>query len=184
METLYVNLFGGPSVGKSTNAARIFAMLKEHGVNAEYISEYAKDKTWSQDYNTLKCQPYVTGKQFYKNFRLMGAVDVAVTDSPCMIGVLYQGFGCTPSWEKWVIESFNLFNNLNILLVRNSEAHPFNPKGRSQTEDQCKELDLKIKDILDKYQIPYHCIEVGSSTAQQIFDLVIDTITGSAIKYL
>lgn len=44
MDTIVVNLFGEPSAGKSTCAMDITAQLKRHGVNAEYVSEFAKTK--------------------------------------------------------------------------------------------------------------------------------------------
>ena len=41
---IVVNLFGVPSAGKSTGAAYIFSKLKMAGINAELITEFAKDK--------------------------------------------------------------------------------------------------------------------------------------------
>jgi len=144
----------------STHASGTFYRLKRSGVNCEYIQEYAKDKTWSEDRQTLLCQPYVTGKQFYRTARLLGKVDVAVTDSPVITGLLYQGFGCTPSWERWAVEAFNEFNNLNIFLVRNTKNHPYNPKGRNQTEEEARQKDDEARAILDREGIPYHVVEV------------------------
>ena len=43
---IVVNLFGVPSAGKSTGAAYIFSRLKMEGINAELITEFAKDKVW------------------------------------------------------------------------------------------------------------------------------------------
>ena len=51
-----INLFGAPGVGKSTGSACVFADLKKEGVNAELISEYAKDKTWEHNSVALGCQ--------------------------------------------------------------------------------------------------------------------------------
>lgn len=174
--TLIVNLFGGPSTGKSTNAAGTFYRMKRSGINCEYIQEYAKDKTWSEDRQTLLCQPYVTGKQFYRTTRLLGKVDVAITDSPIITGLLYQGFGCTPSWEKWAIEAFHEFNNLNIFLVRNPKSHPYNPRGRSQTEDEAKAKDVEMRAILDKYKIPYEVVEVTAIDKDTWSDAGLDAI--------
>jgi nicotinamide riboside kinase len=174
--TLIINLFGGPGTGKSTNAAGLFYRLKRSGVNCEYIQEYAKDKTWSEDRQTLLCQPYVTGKQFYRTARLLGKVDVAVTDSPIITGILYQGFGCTPSWEKWAIEAFNQFNNLNIFLVRNPLNHPYNPKGRSQTESEAMAKDIEMRNILDSHNIHYHVVEVSSVEKDTWSDTGLDTM--------
>ena len=135
-KTLYINFFAGPGAGKSTMAEGLFYRLKRRGINCEYIQEYAKDKTWSEDRQTLLCQPYVTGKQYYRNTRLLNKVDVAVTDSPIITGLLYQGTGCNKNWERWLLDAFNEFDNLNILLVRNTKDHPYNPKGRRQSEDE------------------------------------------------
>lgn len=46
---IVVNLFGAPGVGKSTGAARIFSNLKMAGINAELITEFAKDKVWEEN---------------------------------------------------------------------------------------------------------------------------------------
>lgn len=42
--TIVVNLFGVPGAGKSTGAAYIFYRLKINGINAELVTEFAKDK--------------------------------------------------------------------------------------------------------------------------------------------
>lgn len=43
--TLVVNLLGGPGCGKSTGAAYIFSQLKMRNIDAELVTEFAKDKT-------------------------------------------------------------------------------------------------------------------------------------------
>ena len=42
-KTLIVNLLAGSGAGKSTNAARLFAMLKDRGIETELVTEYVKD---------------------------------------------------------------------------------------------------------------------------------------------
>lgn len=42
LNTIVVNLFGEPGAGKSTAAMDITARLKRKGINAEYVSEFAK----------------------------------------------------------------------------------------------------------------------------------------------
>lgn len=54
MDTIVVNLFGEPSVGKSTCAMDITAQLKRHGINAEYVSEFAKDKVYENNGEVFK----------------------------------------------------------------------------------------------------------------------------------
>ena len=62
MDTIVVNLFGEPSVGKSTCAMDITAQLKRHGINAEYVSEFAKDKVYENNGEVFKHQEYLFGK--------------------------------------------------------------------------------------------------------------------------
>ena len=77
--TLIVNLYGGPGSGKSTGAAYIFSKLKMAGVDAEYVTEYAKDKVWEGNKEVFNCQFYITGKQVFRIHRCFGKVDVIVT---------------------------------------------------------------------------------------------------------
>ena len=161
MKTKYLNLFGGPGVSKSTTASGVFFNLKVKHINCEIITEYAKQKVWSEDFKSLGCQPYITGKQLYKQWILNGKVKYAVTDSPLLLGLIYSGFGCDENWEKSVIHQFNLFNNVNVFLKRNSDAHKFQQEGRMQDEKECIEIDQKIKELLTKNNIPFTEIEVS-----------------------
>ena len=54
MNTIAGNLFGEPSAGKSTVAMDITARLKRAGINAEYVSEFAKDKAYEQNTEVFK----------------------------------------------------------------------------------------------------------------------------------
>ena len=67
-----VNLFGAPGAGKSTGAAYVFSKLKMLGVNAELVTEYAKDKVWEESDAVFKNQAYIFGKQY---FRIIGFME-------------------------------------------------------------------------------------------------------------
>ena len=157
-----INLFAGPGTGKSTNASYIFSKLKEAGINCEYVQEFAKDKTWEENVTALSCQPYVTGKQFWRLARLRGKVDIIVTDSPMILGTLYPTFGCTSDWDKGIHNQFKMFNNINIFLKRNSNVHPYNEKGRSQSEAEAIAIDARTKRMLEDHKYPYYEVEVGT----------------------
>ncbi len=49
MSTIVINLFGEPGAGKSTAAMDITARLKRKGINAEYVSGFAKDKVYEME---------------------------------------------------------------------------------------------------------------------------------------
>ena len=175
--TLFVNLFNGPGVSKSTTAASTFSNLKKAGYNAEIITEYAKQKTWLLDRKTLLCQPYVTAKQLYKQYIVNEEVEVAVTDSPILLGLVYPGFGISPAWKEGVVHQFNEFRNLNFLITRNSKLHPYNPKGRSQTEEEAIAKDAEIAAMLNHFKVPYIALSsVSHDDNEQVIFKVIQSL--------
>ena len=87
---LVVNLFGAPSAGKSTGAAYVFSQLKLRNINAELVTEYAKDKVWEESVEVFKNQAYIFGKQYFRISRVDGKVDVVVTDSPILLSAYYN----------------------------------------------------------------------------------------------
>lgn len=151
MNTLVVNLFAGPCAGKSTTAADLFAELKYLGVDCEMALEYAKDKVWEKSYHILENQIYIFGKQLHRVNRLVGQVEVIITDSPLLFSILY---GCheTYAFKALVLEVFHRYENVNFLLERTMK---YNENGRMQTEKQARALDAQIKELLDQNHVEY-----------------------------
>ena len=85
---LVVNLFGAPGAGKSTGAAYIFSRLKLAGINAELVTEFAKDKVWEESKAVFQNQAYIFGKQYFRISRVQDKVDVVITDFA--VAVLYR----------------------------------------------------------------------------------------------
>ena len=65
-----VNLFGAPGSGKSTGAAYLFSKFKMAGINAELVTEFAKDKVYEDTKEVFKNQTYILGKQSFKQSKL------------------------------------------------------------------------------------------------------------------
>lgn len=149
METIVVNLFGGPGSGKSTGAAYIFSQLKMRNINAELVTEFAKDKTWENNLEALKNQSYIFGKQSFRLSRLNGKVDVIITDAPLINSIIYNNDEVLGDKFNEVVKNVhNSFTNYNVFIKR---VKKYNISGRSQTEEEAKLLDKKIKDILNKF---------------------------------
>lgn len=172
---IVVNMFGGPGCGKSTGAAYVFAMLKMHGVNCELSTEFAKDKTWESNSKALECQPYVFGKQCYRLDRCADQVDVIVTDSPLFLSMVYnKDMGIENEFSKMVLKKFNEFDNINFFLKRLKE---YNPKGRSQTLEEAKQLDEKIQQLLKLCNITYNTADGNLDGYQKIVAAVLEKIS-------
>ena len=171
---IVINLFGAPGAGKSTGAAMVFAALKQAGINAELITEFAKDKTWEHNATALGCQEYVFGKQSYRLARCKADVDVIVTDSPLPLSILYTqdpALLADDAFHKVVMNVFNSYHNCTYYINR---AKPYNPKGRNQTEEQSDVIAGLTKQLLDENGIRYVETKGDAEGYQEIIDDVLD----------
>lgn len=150
-KTLVINLFAGPGTGKSTHMAGIFSELKFRGINCEMAPEYAKEKTWEGSLKVLENQIYIFGKQMHAIQRLMGKVDVIITDSPILLSLIYAK-NESQKFENLVTDVFQRYDSLNYNLIREKA---YNPLGRNQTEEQAKDIDIRIKDLLVRFNVSY-----------------------------
>jgi hypothetical protein len=151
MDTTVINFFGGPGVGKSTAAAKLFSTMKEQGLSCELVTEFAKELTWAGDRKALHCQPFVTGTQLFRLERLVSKVDYIITDSPLPVGLLYSPLYDTESFEKSVLDWFNWFHNYNILITR--KPGKYNQAGRNQNLDEAIAIDKRLLEFLDRNNI-------------------------------
>lgn len=157
---LVVNIFGAPGAGKSTGAAYIFSQLKMLGVDAELVTEFAKDKVWENNTEVLSNQTYVFGKQHFRISRCADKVDVIVTDSPLLLSAIYNHSELLgEEFNNLVAKIFKSYDSVNYFISR---SKPYNPNGRLQTESESDEIADEIKALLDKYDVEY--TEVSGNT--------------------
>jgi ABC-type dipeptide/oligopeptide/nickel transport system ATPase component len=161
-KTLVINLIGGPGCGKSTTAAGIFYELKKNGVDCEMSLEFAKDKVWENSLQTLDDQIYVFGKQFHKLWRLNGKVDVVITDSPLLLSSYYNKEESN-YFDDFVVEQYNRFDNLLFFIERTEQ---YQENGRIQTEEESKEIDYVLKNIMDARGITYETVKCDNAVSE------------------
>lgn len=155
--TTYINIFGGPGSGKSTNAARTFTAFKTKYMNVELVTEVAKDFVWEERTKTMEIQPYITMKQYRNLYRLKDKVDFVITDAPLLLGAVYarEYAPDLPSSYELLIADLHekmLSPSINIMLTR---EHPYDSNGRYQTESEAMKIDDDIRRLLDEYNIEY-----------------------------
>lgn len=163
---LIVNIFGGPGAGKSTTRAGVFQTLKIAGVNCEEVTEVAKNLTWEKRHKTLELQAYIHGKQLRDMERLFGQVDVIITDSPTLLcrfyGLKYAPDRYDPTFWDFIANQFKRMGGINYYVNR---ANPYNPAGRNQTEDEAKQFDVDLREMLDELEIQYTQITADREAA-------------------
>ena len=164
--TLVVNLYGGPGTGKSTTAAATFALLKQQRINTELAGEYAKEAFWDGREYLLKDQLYIFAKQRRRIASLYGKVDVVVTDSP-----LYLSYHYSKNLHIMglIQDEMPQADNLHVFLRRRKE---YNPAGRYQTAEEARGIDDEIKQMLTKFELPYHEVDADVHAAEAILELV------------
>ena len=156
MQTIIVNLFGAPGAGKSTGAAYIFSKIKMAGVNAELVTEFAKDKVWEESKEVFNNQIYIFGKQSFKISRVMNKVDVIITDSPIILSSFYNSDETIQEeLDALVMKTFNSYNNMNYFIER---VKPYQEKGRFQTEEESDQIADEVSTLLDEKEVDYEII--------------------------
>ena len=170
--TLVVNLFAGAGAGKSTFSASLFAELKKRDVDCEIATEYAKDCVWEDRTEVFNHQLYITGKQYYRIARVIGKVDVVITDSPLLLGAVYD-VDHNKNFKNYLLDIHNSWNNFNIYLMREDD---YNQNGRNQTQNEAIAYDKKILELLNDNDIRYvYCMR---NDVIHMADVVQDILNG------
>lgn len=168
---IVVNLFGVPGAGKSTGAAYIFSNLKQRGINAELVTEFAKDMVWENNTEVFKNQAYIFGTQSFRISRCQDKVDVIVTDCPLFLTAFYNKSSILgKQFNDVVFNVFNSYNNVNYFIDR---VKDYNPIGRLQTEKESQALRQPMLQMLKDYNVDFKTID-GSFKG---YDLIVDEIS-------
>lgn len=170
--TLVVNLFAGPGTGKSTMAAGIFHDLKSMDVNCELAAEFAKDLVWEQRHKTFEDQIYLFAKQYHRIFRLLGQVDVVITDCPILLSPVYD-VERRLTFQRLVVEEHRKMWTYNVFLKRKKM---FNPKGRNHNLEQAVQLDKDILNQLDDLGESYETVDGTTEGKNKIVNQIISLL--------
>ena len=146
-----INLFGGPGVGKSICAAKLFGDLKLRGYLVEQVSEYAK--TWAHQKRAVDVytQLYFLAKQIKSEREcLTSGYDLIVTDSPLGLCPLYTseyfpkdaGWSTSSMWG-YIRAMDEEYPPLNILISRD-ETVDYERNGRYQNITEARKIDDKL----------------------------------------
>lgn len=145
-------------------------------MNAELVREYIKNWVWEGRTVMITDQLYIIAKQARQEQILLKDVDLIITDSPIRLSNIYETKYSKPPFvtvhmvEKYESEAKRQgFEYVHIFLKR---VKKYNPKGRYQTEEEAKAIDLEVKDYLNDNNIKFHEIVADETAAQEIYKLI------------
>ena len=140
------------------------------GLNVELVGEFAKDAFWDGHLDELnKDQLYMFASQNHRIKRLIGKVDYIITDSPVIL-YLYYGRTESDAFKELVLETHKSMDSVNIFISR---VKPYMRVGRSQSEEEAREIDVSLMDIVDSNGIEMSFVSGDSSAAWTIMEYVL-----------
>jgi GTPase SAR1 family protein len=164
---IVVNLVGSPCVGKSTMASKLFYKLKVKGYRVELINEYAKELLY-EDSNRIQSQIEVFSEQLLRQRRLIGKVDILITDSPILLSIIYNNEP-NPHLNDLIAWEFKSFDNLVYFLDRGDIK--YENEGRFQNEEEAKVIDTRIIDLMDNLDVDYTKLVSRTASTRILCDI-------------
>lgn len=162
-----INIFGGPGAGKSKIRAGLFNLMKEARISCEEVTEYAKGVTWDNNQDKLSDQLYIFAKQNRQLERLRGKVSWVISDSPLILSMHYRPLNYFPeTFGNLVKEVWKSYENVNFFINR---VGSYAPTGRNQTEEEAKQIDLDIRNLMVEEYWSYSEVDGNHTAHHEIF---------------
>jgi len=150
---LLINLFGGPSCGKTTAAADLFTSLKRNHIDCALVSEFATELILEGNDKSLQDQFYVSGNQYHRIKTAYESFAVTIVDSPLLLGIVYQQ-GLPAAFNELLMALHQSFHSLNVLLKRNM-GYSHTLTGRLHGITESMGLDREIQTMLETHEVRY-----------------------------
>lgn len=137
--------------------------MKRMGLHVELVREHCKYWAWNDRKVGEWDQIYLLGKQSAYESMLYNKVDYVVTDSPILLAGMYQDLHSDGNrrYVKRAAYDFMSHANsrgvtyVNFFLQR---SKPFDPRGRWESEERAREVDIFIKGELESEGQPFSVI--------------------------
>lgn len=168
-----INLFAGPSVGKTTVASGLFYKLKTENYKVEIVNEFAKDLVYENRSNILLSdQLYVLANQ-NRNLMIKAfqeSLDYIVMESPILLSNIYLNelsIYDEKLFKNFTLDLFNKYDNVNYFLERNSKFD-YENTGRIHNEIESRMVDSQILSHLRNNGIEFNKFKMNENTVNNI----------------
>jgi nicotinamide riboside kinase len=173
VKKLIVSLMGGPGSGKTTAATELFNAIKKRHVPADLVTDFAKDMIIQKNTSAMENQLYIWASQLYRNRCAYKEAVVTVTDTPVLLGCIYNT-PLSPHLKNVILEEYHKFNNYNLIVSRDV-SREFQMFGRVHDEAQSIRIDQQIIELLDEHDIPFSYYD--ESNLSDIVDEIVSLVT-------
>lgn len=179
--TLHVNFWGNPGVGKSGLAGELYGRLSGKGYLAELVKEYAKelqyrgelvrkDRRTGEDVETE--QMIISTEQFRREAEYEDRVQVIVTDSPVLQGVVFAPAHYRTELTSILRQLTAGWRSIDVLLVRDVRLD-YQSRGRIQSPEESMALRPEIESVL-RTERPDFVTLHADEALERVFDVVVD----------
>lgn len=166
---MIVNIVASPCAGKSTLACSLFSLLKKNHLNAEYVSEYAKQLVWEKKFELLNNQYYVANQQYKMIKSIENQVDFLVCDSPLFMSLIYNEYNRenvsdVHKTKKFILKKMEEFPNSIYIFIKRDQEILYDNTGRVHTKIESLEIENLVENLLNEQGISYLEMKTGDDT--------------------
>jgi RecA/RadA recombinase len=159
MKTIVIEIYGGPSIGKSTCAAELYSAFKHKQVRVEIAHEYVKRWAWEGRPVGAFDAYYILGKQIKEESSLFGKVDVVVSECPVALSATYAELYAPEYVRRGIAAAVRSYydavaqvghRRIAVMLPR---RHRYEAEGRFEDEGQAMIVDAIIATQLGNFKL-------------------------------
>lgn len=170
-----LNFYGGPSSGKSTLAARVYACLKEMNHRAEMVQERAKELVYEgRDMKKLSEAERLAllADQLLREERVKH-VKFMITDSPMLLTAYFHPH----DYALEIVKRHLGDDEIHFWVVR---PELFEEEDRSHNKDESVAIDAEMRAFLKKTGIKL--IEVDGRPEERLLKVIVALTERKLIK--
>jgi hypothetical protein len=132
--------------------------LSLHGKTVETIPDFAKSLVWQQNFEVLKNQYFIAQRQFEMLNLIDGQVHFLITECSLPQVLFYnenyaENICDIAKTREQILQWYRQNDNVNVLVKRGDKKYV--RSGRFQDEEQAREVDQGLREILEREQLPY-----------------------------
>ena len=170
MQTLHVNLWGGPGMGKTGVAQQVSGELKARGIRADYVPEYAKELVRAGiilAYDQLE----ILAEQHRREKLCEDALQVVVTDSPLPLSLYHCADQDRAAVEQLIDNRMRGWKVVNYFLERDL-SESYETEGRYEDVEGALAKHAALQDILKRRDPSYTTVATKGASSAIVADVV------------